>query len=98
MVFPVPVAPFTICLRAEAARGQHGELAGRCPPKRMTAPATNSPPGVSSGTAPGAATRALAVRTRWRPCRSSKLTAAAGDRSAACAAIEASRSAHAPIA
>src|ERR1700735_3189796 len=49
------------------------------PTARMTAPATTLPSWLVSGTDPGAAIRARALRTWCRHCRRSKLTAEPGD-------------------
>ncbi len=45
----------------------------------ITAPVTRRPPRVVSGTAPGAAILARALRTWWRHCRWSKATPASGE-------------------
>ena len=70
-VFPDPVAPTTTMCRAHAAAGRVNTGRQRCPTARMVPPTPILPPLASSGTAPGASVRPLAVRTCRFHCRAS---------------------------
>ena len=78
MVFPVPVVPITTWCERSRAYGRAGDRRRRCRTARIVAPATTSPLRLVSGTAPGAAIRARALRTWWRHCRRSNAAADAG--------------------
>jgi hypothetical protein len=79
VVLPVPVVPMTTWWERSRRYGIAASGGAGWPAARITAPATMAPPRDSSGTAPGAAIRARAVRTWCRHCRRSKAALAVGD-------------------
>ena len=78
VVFPVPVVPSTTW--CERRRGYGTTASGRAGWRTalIVAPATTLPSRASSGTEPGAAIRARAVRTWCRHCRRSNAAGALG--------------------
>jgi hypothetical protein len=62
VVFPVPVVPITTWCERIRAQGRPAICRAGWPTTLITAPATRSPRRVVSGTAPGAAIRARALR------------------------------------
>ncbi len=76
LVFPLPVAPTMTMCRAHAVAGMVKTGCQRCPMARMVPPTGIRPPRASSGTAPGAAVRLLAVATWRRHWRVSKVIGA----------------------
>src|ERR1019366_6889798 len=76
LVFPDPVAPTITMCRAHAPAGIAKTGCHRCPIARIVPPTGSRPPEASRGTAPGAALRPRAVRTRRFHCRVSKVIGA----------------------
>jgi hypothetical protein len=72
-VFPVPVAPTMTMCRAHELAGSLSTGCQRCPIARMVPPTGICPPRASSGTAPGALVRPVAVRICRFHCRASKV-------------------------
>ena len=75
---PVPVVPMTTWCERSRGYGSTATGRARCRTARMVAPATTPPLRARSGTEPGAAIRAWAVRTWCRHCRASKAAGALG--------------------
>ena len=79
VVFPVPVVPITTWWERSRAYGRAAMARAGCRTARIVPPTTTSPLRRVSGTAPGAAIRARALRTCRRHCRRSNPIADAGD-------------------
>ena len=78
VVFPVPVVPSTTWCERSLGYGMTASGRAGCRTVLIVAPATTLPSRESSGTEPGAAIRARAVRTWCRHCRWSNAAGALG--------------------
>ena len=76
LVFPLPVAPTMTMCRPHAPAGRVNTGCQRWPTARMVPPTGILALRASSGTAPGAWVRPLAVRTCLRHCLRSKVIGA----------------------